>query len=100
MTVHKPYTAISAVKPTGDSATDPIPARVLPFAHNCVGLLTGHPVGLLVVAAVCFSAWRVSEARAFTLYSVPVGVLVGLLLWFRNRRRTFASPPSIKRNPL
>ena len=98
--MHKPYAAISGVKPTGESATDPIPARVLPFGLKGVGLLTGHPVGLLVVAAVCFSAWRVSEARAFTLYSVPVGVLVGLLLWFRNRRRTFASPPSIKRNPL
>jgi len=99
VTVDKTYAAISGVKPTGESATDPIPARVLPFGHNCVGLLTGHPVGLLVVAAVCFSAWRVPEARWFTLFSVSVGILVGLVLWFRNRRRTFASPLSLKRNP-
>ena len=79
--------------------SDPIPARVVPFGHGCVGLLTGHPVGLLVVAAVCFTAWRVPEARWFTLFSVPVGVLVGLVLWLRNRRRIFASPPSLKRNP-
>ena len=97
--MHKTYTAISGVKLVRESPSDPIPARVLPFGHNCVGLLTGHPVGLLVVAAVCFTAWRVPEARWFTLLSVPVGILVGLVLWFRNRRRTFASPPSLKRKP-
>jgi hypothetical protein len=79
----------------GDS--DPNPARVVPFGLNMVGLLTGHPVGLVVVAAVCFSAWRLPEARWFTLYSVSLGAVVGLVLWLRGRRRTFASPPSLRR---
>ncbi len=98
MAVDKTYAAVSSIKPMQESNSDPIPARVLPFGHNGVGLLTGHPVGLLVVAAVCFSAWRVPEARWFTLFSVSLGILVGLVLWFRNRRRTFASPPSLRRN--
>jgi hypothetical protein len=98
VSVNKTYAAISGVKPTRESDSDPIPQRVVPFGLNIVGSLTGHPVGLLVVAAVCFSAWRVPEARSFTLFSVPVGILVGLVLWFRNRRRTFASPLSLRRN--
>ena len=97
-TVSKTYAAISGVKPGRESESDPIPQRVVPFGLNVVGVLTGHPVGLLVVAAVCFTAWRLPEARWFTLFSVSLGILVGLVLWFRNRRKTFASPPSLRRN--
>jgi hypothetical protein len=82
---------------TQERDSDPAPARVVPFGLNGAGLLTGHPVGLVVIAAVCFTAWRLPEARWFTLCSVSLGVLVGLVLWLRDRKRSFASPPSLRR---
>ena len=77
--------------------SDPKPIQVLPFGTYGAGLLTGHPVGLLVVAAVCFIAWTLPEARWFTLFSLPLGALVGLVLWLRNRQKNLDSPPSLDR---
>jgi hypothetical protein len=93
----KPFQATSGHEQTQARDSDPAPARVVPFGLNGAGLLTGHPVGLVVIAAVCFAAWRLPEARWFTLYSVSLGALVGLVLWLRNRKRSFASPPSLRR---
>src|SRR2546427_56677 len=77
--------------------SDPHPIQVRPFGPYGAGLFTAHPIGLLVVAAVWFMAWRLPEARWFTVCSVPLGVLVGLVLWLRKRQRTFPSPPSLAR---
>lgn len=72
--------------------------RVVPFGLYGAGVLTEHPVGLLVVAAVCFIAWTQPEARWFSFFSLPLGVFVGLAMRLRNRRRTFDLPPSLHRN--
>ncbi len=98
--MNKTYATIPGVKPMRERDSDPTPPRVVPFGLPGAGWLTGHPVGLVVVVwAVCLAAWRLSEARWFLLFSVPPGVLIGIVLWFRNHRRTFASPPSIKQIP-
>ena len=67
-----------------DSGADP--DRVRPFGPYGAGLITAHPAGLLVVAAIAFIAlWQLPEARWFILGSVPLGILVGLALWLRHR---------------
>jgi hypothetical protein len=64
----------------------PHPTEVRPYGRFGVGLLTGHPVGLLIVAAVVvLILWRLSEARWFFAGSVLLGVIFGLALWLYHR---------------
>ena len=71
------------------------PDNVKPFGPYGAGFFTAHPIGLIVAAAIVFVAWRLPEARWFTIYSLPFGVIVGLVLWMRHRGRGFPSPPSL-----
>jgi hypothetical protein len=91
---HQPIKLVGAPsRPVRDSDPDPIQAA--PFGLSGVGLLTAHPVGLLVVVAVLLISWTLPEARWFIACSLPLGLLVGLVLWLRGRHRAFASPPSL-----
>ena len=57
-----------------------------PFGRFGVGTITGHPVGLLVVAAVILlSIVALPEARLFLVASLPIGGIFGLFLWLRHR---------------
>lgn len=65
--------------------SDPDPSQIRPFGPYGAGLITAHPVGLLVVAAVVFIALELPEARWFALAAVALGIVFGLMLWLRNR---------------
>ena len=90
----KPYFAARKDwRPELDFAVD----DVRPFGRFGGGLFTAHPIGFIVAAALVFTAWRLPQARTFTMYSVPCGVLVGLILWLFHRKSEFPSAPSIAR---
>jgi hypothetical protein len=62
------------------------PTEVKPFGAAGVGLLTGHPVGLVVVAGVILMAMeRLPEARWFFGGSLLLGAAIGLVLRLRHR---------------
>ncbi len=66
--------------------SDTDPTQVRPYGPYGVGLITAHPVGLLVVAAVVFvTLWHLPEARWFFGGALALGMLVGFLLRLRNR---------------
>ncbi|MGB0037220.1 MAG: hypothetical protein WBP79_17270 [Candidatus Acidiferrales bacterium] len=62
------------------------PNAVRPHGIGGVGLLTEHPVGLLVILAVVLQAvLRLPEAVVFLAGSVTLGAIFGLCLWLRHR---------------
>lgn len=62
------------------------PTEVKPFGSGGVGLLTGHPVGLVVVAGVVLLVMeQLPEARLFFGGSLLLGLAIGLVLWLRHR---------------
>jgi hypothetical protein len=62
------------------------PTEVRPFGAAGVGLLTGHPVGLVVVAGVIVMVMaQLPEARWFFGGSLVLGAAIGLVLWLRHR---------------
>jgi len=66
------------------SALDP--AEVVPFGRYGAGLLTAHPVGLVVVLGLLLMglAW-LPEARWFFAGVLLLGGIWGLFLWLRHR---------------
>jgi hypothetical protein len=55
-----------------------------------VGILTEHPVGLLVIAAVILIAvMKLPPAGVFLVASVVVGAPFGFFLWLYHRRKGF-----------
>ena len=85
------------LRPARDRAGDDElgPDNVKPFGPYGAGFFTAHPIGLIVAVALVFVAWRLPEARWFTIYSLPFGVIVGFVLWERHRGKGFPSPPSL-----
>jgi hypothetical protein len=71
------------------------PDNVKPFGPYGAGFFTAHPIGLIVALALVFVAWRLPEARWFTIYSLPFGAIVGFVLWMRHRGKGFPSPPTL-----
>jgi hypothetical protein len=72
-------------KPNKGSA-DPGPTEVVPFGRYGGGLLTGHPIGLvIVIGLVVMGLIGLPEWRLFFLGSLVLGGLFGLLLWLRHR---------------
>jgi hypothetical protein len=71
------------------------PDTVKPFGPYGAGFFTAHPIGLIVAVALVFVAWRLPEARWFTIYSLPCGAIIGFVLWMRHRGKGFPSPPSL-----
>lgn len=60
--------------------------QVRPGGRFGFGLVTGHPIGLLVVAAVLIVVlYGVPPARLFFLGAVVLGGICGFVLWLRHR---------------
>lgn len=63
---------------------------VRPYGPSGVGILTEHPVGLLVIAAVILIAvMKLPPAGVFLVASVVVGAPFGFFLWLYHRRKSF-----------
>jgi hypothetical protein len=59
---------------------------VQPFGTNGVGSLTGHPVGLVVIAGViAITIIYMPAARWFFGGALLLGSVIGLFLWLRDR---------------
>lgn len=57
-----------------------------PFGRGGVGVLTGHPVGLLVIVAVVLLTLEyIPAAGWFFFCSIILGGLIGFALWLRHR---------------
>jgi hypothetical protein len=62
------------------------PRDVQPFGRGGVGVLTGHPVGLLVILAVILlTVEYIPAAGWFFVSSLVLGGLIGFALWLRHR---------------
>jgi hypothetical protein len=71
-------------KPPRDS--DPNPAEVVPFGRYGAGLITAHPVGLVVVIGLLLMGlFGLPGASLFFVSALLVGGVWGLLLWIRHR---------------
>jgi hypothetical protein len=81
----KPWTIRTGKYNSDESVLDQ--ATVRPQGSYGFGILTAHPVGLLVVAAVILIVVTgIPEARLFFVGSVAVGAVFGLFLWLYHRR--------------
>ena len=59
---------------------------VKPFGRYGVGVMTEHPAGLLVIAAVIFLTLEtIPGARWFLAVTLFVGTSFGFVLWLRHR---------------
>jgi hypothetical protein len=68
------------------SNAEPNPTLVLPFGQNGAGLLTGHPIGLVIVLGlILFGLVGMPEARWFFAGSLVLGGGFGLILWLHHR---------------
>lgn len=68
------------------SDSDPQPTEVVPFGRYGVGVLTGHPVGLVIVFGVLLMGFvGIPEARWFFAGAIAVGGICGFVLWLRHR---------------
>lgn len=62
------------------------PNEVLPYGRYGGGLLTAHPIGLVIVVGLLFMGLvGMSEARWFFGGSMVLGGVIGFLLWLRHR---------------
>jgi hypothetical protein len=60
--------------------------EVVPYGRYGVGLLTGHPIGLVIVLGLLFMGLLgLPEYRLFFLGSLVLGGLFGFSLWLRHR---------------
>jgi len=62
------------------------PNEVLPFGRYGGGLLTGHPIGLVIVLGLLLTGLLgLPEYRWFFAASLFLGGLLGLFLWLCHR---------------
>ena len=65
---------------------EPNPNEVLPFGRYGGGLLTGHPIGLvIVIGLLLIGLLGLPEYRLFFAASLFLGGLAGFFLWLRHR---------------
>ena len=65
---------------------EPAVGKVVPFGVYGGGLLTGHPIGLVIVVGVlCMGLVGIPEARLFFAASMCLGAVLGFVLWLRHR---------------
>jgi hypothetical protein len=65
---------------------EPHPTKVMPFGQYGGGLLTGHPIGLVIVIGILFMGLvGIPQARPFFAASAALGTVLGLFLWLRHR---------------
>jgi hypothetical protein len=58
------------------------PAEVVPFGKFGAGGWTGHPIGLFIVVGILLMGLiGIPPLRLLILVTIPVGSLVGYLLW-------------------
>ena len=66
--------------------SEPHPTKVMPFGRYGGGLLTGHPIGLVIVLGILLMGLiGIPVARPFFVGSAVLGGFCGLLLWLRHR---------------
>lgn len=64
----------------------PDPREVIPFGRYGGGLLTGHPIGLVVVLGLLLVGLvGLPEARWFFAGTLLLGSICGFFLWLRHR---------------
>ena len=76
-------------KPASDS---PVlnEATVRPYGPAGVGIMTAHPVGLVIsVGVILIAVFALPEAAVFFIGSLAVGAVFGFFLWLRHRNRGF-----------
>ena len=60
--------------------------KVVPFGIYGGGLLTGHPIGLVIVIGLLFMGFiGLPEARWFFALAVPAGAICGFFMWLFHR---------------
>ena len=65
---------------------EPDPTLVVPFGTKGGGILTGHPIGLVIVLGLlAMGLVGLPEARLFFIGSIFLGGIFGLVLWLRHR---------------
>ena len=65
---------------------DPHPNEIPPFGRYGAGVLTGHPIGLvIVIGLLAMGLIGLPEARWFFGGSLVLGAGVCFLLWLRHR---------------
>ena len=64
----------------------PHPTKVVPFGMYGGGLLTGHPIGLvIVIGLLVVGLVGLPEARWFLTLTVPAGAICGFFMWLYHR---------------
>lgn len=64
--------------------------KVQPFGLSGVGVITSHPVGLVLIAGIILIALEaIPAARWFVAAAVAVGVAFGVCLWLYHRRKSY-----------
>ena len=65
---------------------EPSPNEVLPYGRYGGGLLTGHPIGLvIIIGLLLMGLLGLPEYRLFLVASLALGGLLGSFLWLRHR---------------
>jgi len=60
--------------------------KVVPFGIYGGGVLTGHPIGLVIVIGLLFMGFiGLPEARWFFALAVPAGAICGFFMWLFHR---------------
>lgn len=76
---------LGLMRKTSSSST-PDDTEVVPFERYGVGVLTAHPVGLVVVFGLLVLALiGLPEARWFVAGVILLGTICGFFLWLRHR---------------
>jgi Co/Zn/Cd efflux system component len=64
--------------------------KIQPFGLSGVGVITGHSVGLILIAGVILIAVEaIPAARWFVAAAVAIGILIGISLWLCHRRKNY-----------
>ena len=73
-----------AIQPTSHDL--PHPTKVIPFGNYGGGLLTGHPIGLVIVSGLLVMGFvGLPEAKWFFALAVPAGAICGFFMWLYHR---------------
>ncbi|MHB8502941.1 MAG: hypothetical protein ACYDCG_09830 [Candidatus Acidiferrales bacterium] len=65
---------------------EPDPTLVVPFGVKGGGVLTSHPIGLVIVLGLLLMGLvGLPEARPFFIGSICLGGIFGFVLWLRHR---------------
>jgi len=75
---------------TQEHNTDPDPTEVVPHGRYGVGLLTAHPIALVIVAGLLpMGLLGIPGYQLFFAGGLALGGLLGIILWLRHRNTPF-----------